>query len=299
MVRPQTCKRCGRVQNVVWRVSDELWNQVCKRCNWDPRKTLCLECFADLVGYVDLIRFGNLDAGVFTRKLWKELMDRKPAPLKIVDEAVIKKKIDELKIKIIQLENCLKNKFNIEFIVIYHNKDTFLGQYYPEDDYDISYTFKYCDNWKEKLVVVDKMLQLISNSGYFQAFLITVEDIPIKTIEKKKEFDEILQIKDREEIITFIKEFHKISENISDVKSKINICKHSLSSQEVLKEEFQDKEIIRKIKEKMKVLDKKLDALIRRKTEIKNELKCKFGIDISEIRKNIKECKNWRKTNER
>jgi len=69
----------------------------------------------------------------------------------LVDEAVIKKKINELKIKIIQLENCLKNKFNIEFIVIYHNKDTFLGQYYPEDDYDISYTFKYCDNWKEKL----------------------------------------------------------------------------------------------------------------------------------------------------
>jgi len=39
---------------------------------WHYMKTLCLECFADLVGYVDLIRWGNLDAGVVMRKLWKE-----------------------------------------------------------------------------------------------------------------------------------------------------------------------------------------------------------------------------------
>jgi len=72
VVTPQTCKRCGRVQNVVWKVSDDLWNQVCKRCGWNPAKTLCLECFADLAGYVDLIRFGDLDVGVVTKKLWKE-----------------------------------------------------------------------------------------------------------------------------------------------------------------------------------------------------------------------------------
>ena len=67
---PQTCKRCGRIQNVIWRVSDELWERVCCKSEWDPNKTLCLECFADLAGYVSLIEFGNLDARVIMKKLW-------------------------------------------------------------------------------------------------------------------------------------------------------------------------------------------------------------------------------------
>lgn len=70
--KPQTCKRCGRVQNVIWRVSDELWEKVCYQNGWNPNKTLCLECFADLAGYVSLIRFGNLDDAVIMKKLWGE-----------------------------------------------------------------------------------------------------------------------------------------------------------------------------------------------------------------------------------
>jgi len=41
--RPQTCKYCGREQHIVWKVSDELWEQVMGK---DNQQTVCLECFA-------------------------------------------------------------------------------------------------------------------------------------------------------------------------------------------------------------------------------------------------------------
>jgi len=39
----------------------------------------------------------------------------------LINEAIIKKKIDELKIEIIQLEDCLKNKFGIDINEIRKN----------------------------------------------------------------------------------------------------------------------------------------------------------------------------------
>jgi len=71
MVLPQRCKRCGRIQNVIWKVSDELWKKVCEESGWNPNKTLCLECFAELAGYIDLTLLTDiLDNVVFRKKLW-------------------------------------------------------------------------------------------------------------------------------------------------------------------------------------------------------------------------------------
>ena len=70
MARPQTCKRCGRVQHVVWTVSDEVWHKFCKKTGWNPNKTLCLECFAEMVGYVII---GQIpDDRVKFEPLWEE-----------------------------------------------------------------------------------------------------------------------------------------------------------------------------------------------------------------------------------
>lgn len=69
---PQRCKKCGRVQYVIWKISDRLWKQVCEKSGWDSEKTLCLECFAELAGYIDLTLLTDvLDSVAFTRKLWE------------------------------------------------------------------------------------------------------------------------------------------------------------------------------------------------------------------------------------
>ena len=67
MVKPQTCKRCGRVQHVVWHVSDEIWREMCQKVGWPLERTLCLECFAELMGFVDL---GDISRYVYKTPLW-------------------------------------------------------------------------------------------------------------------------------------------------------------------------------------------------------------------------------------
>jgi len=67
--RPQTCKRCGRIQCVVWNVSDKLWKEFCEKTGWKENLTICLECFAELIGFVDL---GNIDKCVYKRRLWED-----------------------------------------------------------------------------------------------------------------------------------------------------------------------------------------------------------------------------------
>jgi len=67
--RPQTCKRCGRIQCVIWNVSDKLWKEFCEKTRWKENWTICLECFAELIGFVDL---GNIDKCVYKRRLWED-----------------------------------------------------------------------------------------------------------------------------------------------------------------------------------------------------------------------------------
>ena len=67
-VRPQTCKVCGRVQNVVWKVSDDLWREFCEETGWDREKTICIECFAELFRFIDL---GDISAKLGKGRLWE------------------------------------------------------------------------------------------------------------------------------------------------------------------------------------------------------------------------------------
>ena len=67
---PQTCKRCGRTQYVIWGVSDEIWEKFCSKTGWDKNKTICLECFAELVGFVDV---GNVDDCIYEKSLWENI----------------------------------------------------------------------------------------------------------------------------------------------------------------------------------------------------------------------------------
>ena len=68
--QPQTCKRCGRTQHVIWVVEDNIWNRVCKKNEWNNNKTLCLECFAEMCGYIDL---GKIKSDfIFFESLWKD-----------------------------------------------------------------------------------------------------------------------------------------------------------------------------------------------------------------------------------
>lgn len=69
MARPQTCKRCGRIQYVIWRVSNNVWDEFYRKTGWDQNKTICLECFAEMIGCVDL---GCIDEAVCTTKLWEK-----------------------------------------------------------------------------------------------------------------------------------------------------------------------------------------------------------------------------------
>jgi len=66
-MKPQTCKKCGRIQNVIWIVDDELWKKVCKEHNLDIEQTLCIECFAELAGFILL---ENITENVKLKKLW-------------------------------------------------------------------------------------------------------------------------------------------------------------------------------------------------------------------------------------
>lgn len=67
MARAQTCKRCGRTQYVIWQVSDETWKVFCQKTGWDSNKTICLECFAELIGFVDL---GDITQMIYQKRLW-------------------------------------------------------------------------------------------------------------------------------------------------------------------------------------------------------------------------------------
>ena len=70
-MHPQTCKLCGRVQHVVWTVNDNIWDKVVAGTNFYT-KTLCLECFAKLAGYVDL---GDVSDKVHFENLWSDVSD--------------------------------------------------------------------------------------------------------------------------------------------------------------------------------------------------------------------------------
>jgi len=48
-MRPQTCKKCNRIQYVVWNVSDDLWQKFCRKTGWNESRTICLECFAEMI----------------------------------------------------------------------------------------------------------------------------------------------------------------------------------------------------------------------------------------------------------
>jgi len=71
MLKPQTCKRCNRIQYVVWAVSDNTWEEFCKRTGWNPNKTLCIECFAELAGYIDITNH-NIDHNIYYENLYDE-----------------------------------------------------------------------------------------------------------------------------------------------------------------------------------------------------------------------------------
>jgi len=71
-MRPQTCKKCNRIQYVVWNVSDDLWQKFCRKTGWNESRTICLECFAEMIGFVDLTEFGHIDKTVHFVKLWEE-----------------------------------------------------------------------------------------------------------------------------------------------------------------------------------------------------------------------------------
>ena len=68
--QPQTCKRCGRVQHVIWMVSDDVWERFCEKTGWSSEKTICLECFAELIGFVDLGFIS--DDKVYFESLWED-----------------------------------------------------------------------------------------------------------------------------------------------------------------------------------------------------------------------------------
>ena len=69
-LKPQMCKRCGRVQHVIYTVSDSLWEKVCDSIGWNTNDTLCIECFAEIAGYIDLTKFGVIDNLVELKRLW-------------------------------------------------------------------------------------------------------------------------------------------------------------------------------------------------------------------------------------
>jgi len=71
-VKPQTCKKCGRIQYVSWIVSDELWKVFCQKTGWNENDTICLECFAQLVGFIDLTEYGYIDDVIYPIKLWEK-----------------------------------------------------------------------------------------------------------------------------------------------------------------------------------------------------------------------------------
>jgi len=50
-------------------VSDKLWKEFCEKTGWEENLTICLECFAELIGFVDL---GNIDKCVYKRRLWED-----------------------------------------------------------------------------------------------------------------------------------------------------------------------------------------------------------------------------------
>ena len=70
--KPQACKKCGRIQYVSWLVSDELWKTFCQKTGWNENDTICLECFAQLVGFIDLTEYGYIDDVIYTIKLWEK-----------------------------------------------------------------------------------------------------------------------------------------------------------------------------------------------------------------------------------
>jgi len=62
------CKRCGRILHVMWDVDDDVWNAFRSRTGWKKEDTICLECFAELCGFVNL---GKIDRNkVYFKVLW-------------------------------------------------------------------------------------------------------------------------------------------------------------------------------------------------------------------------------------
>ena len=73
MLKPQTCKKCGRIQYIVWSIADSEWRQFCFKTGWDENKTICLECFAELNGYIDMIDC-NIMQYVENNNLWRKII---------------------------------------------------------------------------------------------------------------------------------------------------------------------------------------------------------------------------------
>ena len=70
VVGSQTCKRCGRIQYIIWSVSDKVWEDFCHETGWNKNKTICLECFAELIGHINFMKLKNIDSFVSFDRLW-------------------------------------------------------------------------------------------------------------------------------------------------------------------------------------------------------------------------------------
>jgi len=206
-----------------------------------------------------------------------------------IDKERVSQEITILKKRIQSLDRVLQGKLeDVKLKVVYHNRDECYGQYFPEDDYYLSIVIDYCDNYVNKLIAIDEILKEESGYGQYEGFMVKSEGIIISPFDiTRREFLEIAQSKNDEEVRQLIREIYKISRRLKSANDTIDKSSRMLDLQKKFKVEFQDKEKIKELKEGLAKITKLKNELIAQLQIRKEELKQKFGIDIEELQRRI------------
>jgi len=211
--------------------------------------------------------------------------------LELVDRKRVNKAISELenKLNILKQFRDRKDLSNVTIELVYHNKDTFTGQYYAEDDYDMKCEFAYNDNWKNILMAFQRIIYNYT-IGYFVSFKIKVGSIIVYETSKREEFEKIMDTaitRDTSIILGLISDYFDINKKISKCKSNVEYIMRKFASFQKLKKKCQPKKLIKVYKQDLEKSKKDLKEYQHRISEIRKEL-LKYGIDIEEMKEAIK-----------
>lgn len=212
--------------------------------------------------------------------------------LELIDRKKVNKAMSELEGKLNTLKQ-FKDKQDLSSVtieIVYHNKDTYRGQYYPEENYDMKCEFPYNDNWRNTLTAFNKMLHEYT-WGYFVRFRIKIGGIIIYETDKKNEFKKIMDMaytEDTSTILGLIDDYIGINKKIGKCKSGIRYDREKLTSLLKLKEEYQDKKTIEEYKQDLEKSEKELEEYEDRISEIKEKL-TEYGINIDEVKEAIQD----------